>query len=68
MKALVLVPLVALSLTAQAARAQGRTGLIMGWQNMRAIADKLDRLVIKQKEKMKDHHRGESAARSDSFG
>jgi len=23
---------------------------------------------IKQKEKMKDHHRGESAARSDSFG
>ncbi len=32
------------------------------------LADKLDRLVIKQKEKMKDHHRGESAARSDSFG
>jgi hypothetical protein len=24
--------------------------------------------VIKQKEKLKDHHRGESAARSDSFG
>lgn len=32
------------------------------------LADKLDRLVIKQKEKIKDHHRGESAARSDSFG
>jgi putative sigma-54 modulation protein len=32
------------------------------------LADKLDRLVIKQKEKSKDHHRGESAARSDSFG
>ena len=32
------------------------------------LADKLDRLVLKQKEKMKDHHRGESAARSDSFG
>ena len=32
------------------------------------LADKLDRLVIKQKEKTKDHHRGESAARSDSFG
>jgi putative sigma-54 modulation protein len=32
------------------------------------LAAKLDRLVIKQKEKMKDHHRGESAARSDSFG
>jgi putative sigma-54 modulation protein len=32
------------------------------------LADKLDRLVIKQKEKLKDHHRGESAARSDSFG
>ena len=32
------------------------------------LADKLDRLVIKQKEKMTDHHRGESAARSDSFG
>ena len=27
-----------------------------------------DRLLIKQKEKMTDHHRGESAARSDSFG
>jgi len=32
------------------------------------LADKLDRLMIKQKEKMTDHHRGESAARSDSFG
>ena len=32
------------------------------------LADKLDRLVVKQKEKMTDHHRGESAARSDSFG
>jgi putative sigma-54 modulation protein len=32
------------------------------------LADKLDRLVIKQKEKTKNHHRGESAARSDSFG
>ncbi len=32
------------------------------------LADKLDRLVVKQKEKMTDHHRGESAARSDTFG
>ncbi|GAB2670622.1 ribosome hibernation-promoting factor, HPF/YfiA family [Arenimonas aestuarii] len=32
------------------------------------LADKLDRLLLKQKEKMTDHHRGESAARSDSFG
>ena len=32
------------------------------------LADKLDRLVIKQKELNKNHHRGESAARSDSFG
>lgn len=32
------------------------------------LTDKLDRLVIKQKEKVKNHHRGESAARSDSFG
>ena len=32
------------------------------------LADKLDRLLVKQKEKMTDHHRGESAARSDSFG
>jgi putative sigma-54 modulation protein len=33
-----------------------------------ALSDKLDRLVIKEKERMKDHHRGESAARSNSFG
>ena len=32
------------------------------------LSDKLDRLVVKQKEKMTDHRRGESAARSDSFG
>jgi putative sigma-54 modulation protein len=32
------------------------------------LADKLDRLVLKQKEKKTNHHRGESAARSDSFG
>lgn len=32
------------------------------------LSDKLDRLLLKQKEKMTDHHRGESAARSDSFG
>lgn len=32
------------------------------------LSDKLDRLLVKQKEKMTDHHRGESAARSDSFG
>ena len=32
------------------------------------LSDKLDRLVLKQKEKMTDHRRGESAARSDSFG
>jgi putative sigma-54 modulation protein len=32
------------------------------------LTDKLDRLVLKQKEKTKDHHRGESASRSDSFG
>ncbi|KFN45113.1 ribosome hibernation-promoting factor, HPF/YfiA family [Arenimonas oryziterrae] len=32
------------------------------------LIDKLDRLVLKQKEKTKDHHRGDSAARSDSFG
>ena len=32
------------------------------------LADKLDRLMIKQKEKITDHHRGESAARSDNFG
>lgn len=32
------------------------------------LSDKLDRLVVKQKEKMTDHHRGASAARSDNFG
>jgi putative sigma-54 modulation protein len=32
------------------------------------LSDKLDRLLVKQKEKMTDHHRGESAARSDRFG
>ena len=32
------------------------------------LADKLDRLVVKLKEKMKDHHRGESAARMEKFG
>ncbi len=32
------------------------------------LADKLDRVVIKLKEKMKDHHRGESAARMEKFG
>ena len=32
------------------------------------LADKLDRLVVKQKEKMTDHHRGASASRTDSFG
>ncbi|MFN3843957.1 MAG: ribosome hibernation-promoting factor, HPF/YfiA family [Rehaibacterium terrae] len=32
------------------------------------LADKLDRLLIKQKEKMTDHHRGLDAARSGSFG
>ena len=32
------------------------------------LSDKLDRLLLKQKEKMTDHHRGASAARSDSFG
>ncbi len=32
------------------------------------LSDKLDRLLVKQKEKMTNHHRGESAARSDSFG
>ncbi len=31
------------------------------------LADKLDRQVVKQKEKMTDHHRGESAARSANF-
>jgi len=32
------------------------------------LADKLDRQVLKHKEKVTDHHRGESAARSSSFG
>jgi len=32
------------------------------------LTDKLDRLVIKQKEKSKNHHRGDSAARNDTFG
>ncbi|KFN51465.1 ribosome hibernation-promoting factor, HPF/YfiA family [Arenimonas composti] len=32
------------------------------------LADKLDRLVLKQKEKMTDHRRGESPARTDTFG
>jgi putative sigma-54 modulation protein len=31
------------------------------------LADKLDRLVGKHKEKMVDHHRGESPARSGNF-
>ena len=33
-----------------------------------ALADKLDRQVLKHKEKVTDHHRGETAARSASFG
>lgn len=32
------------------------------------LSDKLDRLVVKQKEKMTDHHRGAAASRPDSFG
>jgi putative sigma-54 modulation protein len=32
------------------------------------LADKLDRVVVKLKEKMKDHHRGESAAKMEKFG
>ena len=32
------------------------------------LVDKLDRILMKEKEKMTDHHRGNSAARSDSFG
>jgi len=32
------------------------------------LVDKLDRMLLKEKERMTDHHRGESAARSDSFG
>lgn len=31
------------------------------------LADKLDRLLMKHKEKLVDHHRGESAARNGSF-
>ena len=31
------------------------------------LADKLDRLLVKHKEKMVDHHRGESPARSGDF-
>jgi putative sigma-54 modulation protein len=32
------------------------------------LADKLDRQVLKYKEKLTDHHRGESAARTANFG
>ncbi len=32
------------------------------------LIDKLDRLVLKHKEKLTDHHRGEAASRSASFG
>ena len=32
------------------------------------LADKLDRLLVKQKSKMVDHHRGENPARAASFG
>lgn len=32
------------------------------------LADKLDRMAVKLKEKMKDHHRGESAARQEKLG
>lgn len=32
------------------------------------LVDKLDRMVVKVKEKMKDHHRGESASRMEKFG
>lgn len=31
------------------------------------LADKLDRLLLKHKEKLVDHHRGEGAARNGSF-
>ena len=31
------------------------------------LADKLDRLLVKHKEKIVDHHRGESAARNGDF-
>lgn len=32
------------------------------------LADKLDRLLLKHKEKLVDHHRGESLARSGEIG
>ena len=32
------------------------------------LADKLDRLLIKHRKKMVDHHRGESPARNGDFG
>ncbi|GAB3728666.1 ribosome-associated translation inhibitor RaiA [Luteimonas pelagia] len=32
------------------------------------LADKLDRLLMKHKEKMVDHHRGEGVARTGEFG
>lgn len=32
------------------------------------LADKLDRLLVKHKEKLVDHHRGESLARSGELG
>jgi len=32
------------------------------------LADKIDRQVLKVKEKLTNHHRGESAARTGSFG
>ncbi|MDX1549999.1 MAG: ribosome-associated translation inhibitor RaiA [Lysobacter spongiicola] len=32
------------------------------------LADKLDRLLLKHKEKLSDHHRGESLARNGDFG
>jgi putative sigma-54 modulation protein len=32
------------------------------------LADKLDRQVLKHKEKLTDHHRGDSAVRAASFG
>lgn len=32
------------------------------------LTDKLDRLLVKHKEKMVDHHRGENPARDGTFG
>ncbi len=32
------------------------------------LVDKLDRIVVREKERMTDHHRGDSAARNGSFG